>query len=263
MISPPELSLHAAALTHVGKRRTRNEDCIAIAGERLNEAMPEPRQVARGLESPCVCLVADGMGGHPAGDVASRLVAGHLLGSIDASVTSEHALVDAVCDAHRLLFDEMKRVPACYGMGTTVAGLVAHADGILAFNVGDSRVYRIRGGRLEQLSVDDSMESRSSLLFNGTRGRVLSQCLGGFLDGEPMQPHVLRLPLEAGAEFLVCSDGLHDMLADSEIERCLEADLAASVKALFEHAMDEGGIDNISIIQARILPRTAPAAARP
>jgi serine/threonine protein phosphatase PrpC len=150
-----------------------------------------------------------------------------------------------------MLFSEMERIPALYGMGTTVAGALVHAAGILVFNLGDSRVYRIRAGKLEQLSTDDTMQASGG--FFGTRTtRVLSQCLGGFPSGEEIRPHVVNLPLDVGTELLICSDGLHDMLADDQIEACLAPDLTASVQALFEGAMREGGVDNISVIHARV-----------
>lgn len=249
--------LQAAALTHVGKRRTRNEDCIAFAGETLNEPMTQPRLALHRLGTPSVCVVADGMGGHPAGDIASRLIADRLNADLAGIACDEDELVGVLLDANRLLFSEMERTPALYGMGTTVAGAVIHADGILVFNLGDSRVYRVRAGKLEQLSTDDSMQASGG--FFGTRSmRVLSQCLGGFLTGEELRPHVVKLPLDVGTELLVCSDGLHDMLDDSQIEACLAPDLGDSVQSLFEGAMREGGLDNISIIHARVT-RTSPA----
>lgn len=250
--------LQAAALTHLGKRRARNEDCLAFAGEILNEPMTEPRLVLHRLATPSVCVVADGMGGHPAGDIASRLIAERLNTDLSGIACDEDVLGGVLLDANRLLFSEMERTPAWYGMGTTVAGAFVHADGILAFNLGDSRVYRVRAGKLEQLSTDDSMQTGAG--FFGTKTmRVLSQCLGGFPTGEEIQPHVIKLPLEVGTELLVCSDGLHDMLDDSQIEACLAPDLGDSVRSLFEAAMREGGLDNISIIHARVT-RTSPAA---
>jgi serine/threonine protein phosphatase PrpC len=243
--------MQAAALTHVGKRRTRNEDCIAFAGESLNAPMTEPRLLLHRLATPGVCVVADGMGGHPAGDIASRLVADRLNASLAGVACNEGALIDALVDANRLLFSAMERTPALYGMGTTVAGVVVRADGILVFNLGDSRVYRIRAGRLEQLSTDDSVQAGDGLF--GTRSaRVLSQCLGGFPSGGTIRPHVVKLPFEVGTELLVCSDGLHDMLDDEQIEARLAPDISESVQCLFDGAMREGGIDNISIIQVRV-----------
>jgi serine/threonine protein phosphatase PrpC len=243
--------LQAAALTHVGKRRTRNEDCIAFAGECLNAPMAEPRLILHRLTTAGVCVVADGMGGHPAGDVASRMVADRLNTDLADIACDQDALAGVLINANQMLFSEMERIPALYGMGTTVAGALVHAAGILVFNLGDSRVYRIRAGKLEQLSTDDTMQASGG--FFGTRTtRVLSQCLGGFPSGEEIRPHVVNLPLDVGTELLICSDGLHDMLADDQIEACLAPDLTASVQALFEGAMREGGVDNISVIHARV-----------
>lgn len=244
--------LQAAVLTHVGLRRMRNEDCVAFTGESLGGPMNAPRTIVQPLDNPRTCIVADGMGGHPAGDVASQLAVERLLQEIDARVRDEAGLVSAIRRTNRALFDAMERVPALYGMGTTVAGLVLHPEVILAFNVGDSRVYGIRSGELGQLSVDHTMALGGHGMGHKAP-RVLSQCLGGFLSDQTLEPHVVALPLEEGAEFLICSDGLHDMLTDADIERCLAPDLAVSVQKLFEHAMREGGIDNISIIQARVV----------
>jgi len=252
MTHRPALHLQAAVLTHVGMRRMRNEDCVAVAGEDFDAPLHAPRLIVQPLDEPRVCIVADGMGGHPAGDVASRLAVERLIEEIDAQVQDEDALAGAILSANHTLFAEMERVPALYGMGTTVAGLVLHPELILAFNVGDTRIYAIRSGEIAQISIDHTMEIGGNLIGNKPP-RVLSQCLGGFLNDQALEPHVIALPLEAGAEFLICSDGLHDMLTDAEIARCLAPDLAASVQTLFEHAMREGGIDNISIIQVRVV----------
>jgi PPM family protein phosphatase len=249
------LHVRIAALTHVGLRRQRNEDCISIGQQSINEPIADPWLVSQCLDTACVCLVADGMGGHPAGDVASRFVIEQLMSRLTEGAVDAPRIADAVRDANRSLFAEMTRVPALYGMGTTIAGLVAHQAGVFAFNVGDSRVYRIRNGRIERLGQDDTVQVGTPPFAGRKASRVLSQCLGGFSGGDQIDPHITRLPLEAGAEFLICSDGLHDMLDDPDIEGCLQPDLATTVTTLFESAMAAGGIDNISIIHARIEPR--------
>jgi len=248
----PFLCLHIAAFTHVGLRRAKNEDCITIGTRTVSESMAEPWAAVHQLDPPCICLVADGMGGHPAGDVASRLAAERVIASFFDLGATEHALAAAVHSANRALFIEMARTPAYYGMGTTLAGIVAHASGVTAVNVGDSRIYRFQGGTLAQLSFDDTTEL--DLLTASSRGptRMLNQCLGGFAGGEEIEPHLTHLPLVEGEAFLICSDGLHDMLSDRDIAGRLGDDLVGSVSRLFEGAMEEGGIDNISIIYARI-----------
>jgi serine/threonine protein phosphatase PrpC len=146
----------------------------------------------------------------------------------------------------------MIRAPARTGMGTTIAGLGVTADSVVVFNVGDSRIYRMSERRLEQISIDDSEEIMTSFASVAFPARALSQCLGGFPGEGSIKPHFLReQPVEECA-YLLCSDGLHDMLSDGEIAQCLSADLEESVRNLFEGAMNAGGIDNISIIIARV-----------
>jgi len=139
-------------------------------------------------------------------------------------------------------------------MGTTIAGLAACESEIVTFNVGDSRIYRVRdgGGSVEQISTDDSEDIITSFMALEFPTRALNQCLGGYPGMEEINPHVIREPVQPGCTYLICSDGLHDMLNDATIGACLTTDLDQSVRTLFECAMAEGGIDNISIILARL-----------
>jgi serine/threonine protein phosphatase PrpC len=245
-------TLHVAALTNVGKRREVNEDCIAVGASIHVESMSAPLVDALSLSSPCFCLVADGMGGHPAGDIASRMAVEFLITELQNAATSDDALIAAVRRANLVLYAEMKRTPEVSGMGTTIAGLAASATELVAFNVGDSRIYRVRNGVPEQLSTDDTEHIMTSFLALEFPMRALSQCLGGFAGIEEVTPHVVREPAQPNAEYLICSDGLHDMLSDAEIAGCLVPDLRDSVRTLFERAMDAGGIDNVSIILVRL-----------
>jgi PPM family protein phosphatase len=252
MIDSASLCLRVAALTHVGLRRSSNEDCIAVGGRILTEPMDQPWLSVQKLESPCACLVADGMGGHPAGEVASRAAIESMLSGL-ARIEPEAAGLDALLrETNQFLFTEMARCPPWYGMGTTLAGIVTGPERLVAFNVGDSRIYRIERGAVEQVSVDDSETVDMGLLFSRLPARVLSQCLGGFPDTAEIAPHLAELPLLEGSRYLICSDGLYDMLSDAAISRCLDPDPVRTVAALFEAAMDEGGIDNISIVLAAI-----------
>jgi len=252
MNSPKATTLRVAAMTHVGHRRYSNEDCIAVGSYIFGEPMTAPWVSALRLESPCVCMVADGMGGHPAGDVASRIAIKHLSAELPHSVADDAALIAAVHNANQLLFATMETAPAIVGMGTTIAGIAATANEITVFNVGDSRVYRARHGELQQISIDHSETIIRFLGGLDFPARALSQCLGGYPGAEDIMPHVMREPAEVNSEYLICSDGLHDMLSDREILACLSADLQDSVRLLFDRAMAEGGIDNISIILARV-----------
>ena len=252
-----DLRLRVTALTHVGLRRQSNEDCIAVDRRILSEPMDAPWLSVQALEPACACLVADGMGGHPAGEVASRAAIEAMLAGLPRAKADRAGMSELLHAANAFLFEEMARCPQWMGMGTTLAGIVADRQHVIAFNVGDSRIYRVEGGGVQQLSVDHSEAVGMGFFFSRLPARVLSQCLGGFPDASEIDPHVIELPATAGAEYLICSDGLYDMLPDAAIARCLDPDPVKSVQALFEAAMDEGGIDNVSIILARLEHATA------
>jgi PPM family protein phosphatase len=249
--------LRATAFTHQGAARARNEDTIAVADWIASESMAGPVVLEHTLAQPVVCLVADGMGGHAAGEVASRSVAEHLARRA-AQATDEAAIAQLLLEANDELFALMDRRPAWYGMGTTVAGVAVAPSGIVAFNVGDSRVYRIEAGALVQLSTDDTPgpklpDGRTAVYTSS----IITQVLGGYRPDareEPITPHVLSAPLRDGARYLICSDGLTDLLERGAIEALLDGDDQASALALFEAAMAQGGDDNISLLLLRVRP---------
>jgi len=253
MTEPAALRLQVAALTHEGRTRYVNEDCIAVGGWVRSEPMTRVRMFTRDLETPCLCLVADGMGGHPAGDVASRIAVERLTDAFPAAGGDADWLRVLLAINHAL-FDAMKNVPELTGMGTTVAGVCVSATEVVVFNVGDSRVYSVSEGRLRQVSTDDAqLELAPYLPFDFAR-RALTQCLGGYPGSPEIEPHVVRSPAQPGNAWLVCSDGLSDMIDALAMEACLVADPGETVRNLFDRAMDAGGADNISVILVRIEP---------
>jgi PPM family protein phosphatase len=247
--------LHATAFTHQGAVRATNEDTIAVGDWIKSKSMAAPVVVQHAIASPLICLVADGMGGHAAGDVASRTVA-ERLSRRAAEATDEVAIARLLHEANDELFGLMDESPVWYGMGTTVAGVAVAPSGVIVFNVGDSRVYRIEAGALVQLSTDDTPgpklpDGRTAVYTSS----IISQVLGGYgpvEPGERIVPHVVSEPLVDGARYLICSDGLTDLLDPAAIEEFVEDDDQASVKALFEAAMAQGGDDNISLILLRL-----------
>jgi PPM family protein phosphatase len=247
--------LYATAFTHQGAVRASNEDTIAVGAWIANEPMAAPVVLERTVTAPLICCVADGMGGHAAGEVASRIVAEHLARRA-AEASDEAAMARLLHGLNDTLFQLMDERPAWYGMGTTVAGVAVAPSGIIVFNVGDSRVYRTKPGALVQLSTDDTPgpklpDGRTAVYTSA----IISQVLGGYGPDEPgerMVPHILREPLADGARYLICSDGLTDLLDKAAIEELLEEDDQASAAALFEAAMAQGGEDNISLILLRL-----------
>jgi serine/threonine protein phosphatase PrpC len=244
--------LHATAFTHQGAVRAANEDTIAVGDWITSEPMAAPVVLEHTVAAPLICLVADGMGGHAAGEVASRAVAEHLSRRAAAAV-DEATLAAILRDAEAELFALMQEQPAWRGMGTTVAGISVGPERVMAFNVGDSRVYCIEGGALVQLSTDDTPGPKLADGRTAARtSNLITQSLGGAYQPAGIDPHVLSEPLENGASYLICSDGLTDLVDRTAIEETLDRDDAAAAQALFEAAMARGGDDNVSLILLRI-----------
>lgn len=207
------------------------------------------------LALPPLCAVADGMGGHGAGDVASRLAIEKLAECVIPGRTlSVESVLAALDNANRFIIarDEAN------GMGTTITGLAAletaGGNHLMVFNVGDSRVYRLAGGRLDQVTVDHS--EVQELVQAGAltreqarthpRRNIVTRALGSDLT---LRPDHWLLPAVAGDRYLVCSDGLFSELPDEEILALLAAgDRQRAAAALVAAANDAGGRDNITAI---------------
>ena len=242
MMSPMNAVASVTAFTHRGRVRGRNEDTVVIGDWVSAPKMEAPRAVRHELSTPLLCAVCDGMGGHRVGAVASRHVARRLADEreriADARAAAETlAAIDA--ELYRLMAADANLL----GMGTTVVGLVL-TPRLIWFNVGDSRLYRQRGARIEQISIDDTPP--------GPRSGVITQSLGGALPPQAIAPHVGAEDLPVPARFVLCSDGLTDMLDDADIAECLKLADADAVMQLFDLAMRAGGADNISIVLASV-----------
>ena len=236
------------ALTHRGKVRPNNEDSITVAGWVSDVAMDAPRRSRHDLNAPVLVAVADGMGGHVGGEIASRYAIKRLS---ELSNGGSQAVAERLDAIHTELYAAMDASPSLLGMGTTVAGLLLGPAQAVWFNVGDSRLYAVRDGRLHQLSVDD--------VPPGPRTGLLTQALGGFPDSLPIAPHIAEASLHAPSRWLLCSDGLTDMLPDGEIEELLGQADEEALRSLFARAMGAGGLDNISIILASVIQASATA----
>ena len=249
------ISAHVAALTHPGAVRELNEDAIAINGCIGTGAMTTPVERLYETDTALVCIVADGMGGHAAGDVASTYAARRASNLLRAS-TVPGLIERSLVQINEELYARMNEDPETRGMGTTVAGLVLTGEAVCFFNVGDSRVYREQEGLLRQLSVDDSPASVvGSQSLTGPEGasHVVTQALGGAARLTPVHPHVGSEARVAGRRYLVCSDGLSAAVGVEDMERSLEQDGVASVRALWQAAMSAGGEDNISIVLVTLI----------
>ena len=180
-------------------------------------------------------MIADGMGGHAAGQVASRLAVECLRNLADL-LRDEDGIEEAVEAVHAAIFAAMREDATLAGMGTTVAGVVLSPDEALCFNVGDSRIYHM-GVKLSLLSEDHVID-----------GHVLTQCLGGLHEQDCPEPATLRIKWKKGQRLLLCTDGLTDMLDDDEIATIMDRARTSPAEALVDAALNAGGRDNVTVM---------------
>lgn len=233
------LTMTSAARTHVGNVRTSNEDSMLVAD----------RFVA----------VADGLGGHASGEVASRIAVERLKELDQQDTAHPEDVIAAIQDANRRIVTETHRHPEHQGMGTTVTGLgivdVGGSQHCVVFNVGDSRVYRFADGALGQVTVDHSeveeMRAAGAITAKEAaihpRRNVVTRCLGSI---PHPTPDLWVFPPNGQERYLVCSDGLTNEIDDDGIAELLggHADPDAAAEALVERALAAGGRDNIAVI---------------
>lgn len=200
----------------------------------------------------CLLMIADGMGGHAHGAMASRAVLDHLVAAVDR--LSEPASCEKVIeDANRHLYELMHQHEEALGMGSTLVGAVLTAGQLLTFNIGDSRCYLLSAGQLVQLSHDDVPEAESSH-FGPRRSHALTQALGGSSFPIVVEPHIsVDPPLAPGETLLLCSDGLTDMVNSEVIGNTMRAanDPLQVTRKLAAKAFSGGARDNISVLVAR------------
>ncbi|WP_304455890.1 PP2C family serine/threonine-protein phosphatase [Nocardiopsis sp. YSL2] len=241
------------ALTHRGAVRPANEDALVMGSVCASADMTLPARLILSTSEPIILGVADGIGGQAAGEIASEHLVQRmseerprLQGAED--ITQLLVNVDEELQEHAQHFDEFT------GMGTTVAGVLLSGEGIFWFNVGDSRTYRLDGRSLIQLSEDDSPPLPPSEDGRPATTNFITQSLGGSAKGR-MVPHVGRDDAGIGAAWLMCSDGLSDLVRHGDMEKIIaEAGSdEAAVYALWQAAMEAGGKDNISILLARLV----------
>ena len=251
----PAMTLHieAAGITHKGAVRENNEDCIAIGYWVSQETMDSARTFDHALDLPFSCIVADGMGGHNDGELASLLVAKSLARRLPAFGLDK--IVSSVRAVNAELYAHVGEHPELAGMGSTAVGLAVHDASLAIFNVGDSRAYKIGERGLMQLSVDDSLVQNWKPGSAFARSSMLTQCFGGRPTFTDIEPHLHLEPCVPGSVYLLCCDGLYETLTEERMAKLIGADLKASVEALLRAALDEQARDNVTIALVRVSER--------
>lgn len=245
------LKLAISGKTDVGRLREHNEDSIAWDAD-------------LGL-----VLLADGMGGHNAGEVASALAVDTVLGVLrtalpaaENTVDRSALLRDAVEDANSAIFNQSREKPECAGMGTTLVGALFSDSSMILAHVGDSRIYRLRDNELAQITTDHSL--LEELVQNGyltkeeaelsVNKNLITRALGIEAD---VDADIDEQGVMADDIYLLCSDGLSDLVNDEDIASILKdrsRDLDTAAASLVFAANAKGGTDNISVILVHVSP---------
>jgi len=239
------------AMTDTGRARDNNEDSVAY---------DEPTNTA---------VLADGMGGYNAGEIASGMATAFIKSELSRWLTEAGAGVKSkevrrameICvdNANLSIYNSANSNPQYAGMGTTLVVGVFHGDVLLLGHIGDSRCYRMRGGVLEQITRDHSLlqEQIDAGLITPEQAlhsnikNLVTRALGV---EESVLLEVNEFPVELGDVYMMCSDGLSDMVDDTSIARIVSerSDLSSRATALVDAANDAGGRDNISVLMVEV-----------
>ena len=242
----------ASLITDCGCVRDLNEDCCQVVH-------PADRGVLdrKGV----LIVVADGMGGCQAGEVASRIAVETVARSYYASAGEPRtALADALQEANREIHQFSLLRQELNGMGTTCTALVIHGGVAHSAHVGDSRLYLVRSSAIYQLTEDHSVVTQlvkqgritSAAARRHSDRNIILRCLGSRATVE-VATWEQAMPVRAGDSFVLCSDGLHDAVSDEEIRTATESgDAATACECLVAMARERGGHDNITVAIARV-----------
>ena len=235
-----------SAASRIGCVRSQNEDMILVGNQFIREDSYRT-QVVLDCDDRMIAAVADGMGGHNRGDVASNDTLHNLqyffydIPSCLSAGDFNEAMVGWLDSINNYIASKGRADEQFKGMGTTLVGFAYYNREFYSMNCGDSRLYRFRNHQLVQLTTDHSL---SNMVVGEKRKNVITNCIGGgchssFIDMVQMTGDVMQ-----GDVFMLCSDGLTEMLPDGAISTLLEQN--ADADALCSAAIEAGGIDNVS-----------------
>ncbi len=239
--------------THVGRVRDHNEDYFLIP-DLLRDARLQEARRQRGE----LLVLADGMGGHAAGEVASRLAAERVMSGYYSNLAEpKAALHQAIVQANAEIYHAARRNAAQEGMGSTLVAALFLPDGrLLVAHVGDSRLYRLRNGELQQITMDHTWvneqlragEISPDEAAHHRYRNVITRAMGASL---AVQPEIEPFEPQPGDLYLLCSDGLSNMVTPEEIKKSLAAGVGKpAIEQLIGLANERGGPDNITVILA-------------
>lgn len=232
------------SVTDIGRRRKLNQDYVYTSEAPVGQL-------------PNLFIVADGMGGHKAGDYASKLAVTTMVGEIAESAEKdpERLLENAIGIANQRVRESAESFPELAGMGTTVVAASCEGTTLSVANVGDSRLYIADSRGIRQITRDHSwveeMVRRGGLGREEARNHpdrnIITRAIGA---EDHVKPDFFRVELKEGETILMCTDGLTNMLEDEEIRMILNGarDIVEKAQELVRRANENGGMDNISVI---------------
>ncbi len=249
------------AISDVGCVRRNNEDMFLVNHHRGRD---EEYRLRLDPAGPLLVAVADGMGGHSSGEIASErtlaLLDEHQLqGDLPVRPEDHARFVPLLETVHGALLAEARTLPDALNMGATLVGCVFYPEGaIVRFHAGDSRLYRLRGGVLERLTVDHTVREELSRAGGDPErvgGHLVTSCIGGGMLRPRIDTGLVIGDVAPGDRYLLCSDGLTDMVDDGPItERLLADDEPGAARALIDAAREAGGADNVTVIVIDVEP---------
>ena len=236
----------------MGCVRTNNEDMILVNDTFVRDGAASAQVCIDHVDRYLLAL-ADGMGGHNKGEVASSDVLHNLQFFFnDIPLNMEPGVFNETIvewlESVNIMLDSKGRVDSQYrGMGTTLVALAFYSGHFYWMNCGDSRIYRFRDGQLTQLSTDHSL---SNIMGRDCRSGVITNCIGGGCKTSYIDMVQITSSIASSDVYLLCSDGLSDMLSNDEIERLLAE--GADATSLCNAAEEAGGLDNVSVVVVHV-----------
>ena len=235
------------AASRIGCVRSNNEDMVLAYDKLVRSDVYHTEFMTENLDR-FVIAVADGMGGHNAGEVASSDALSNLhffLNDIPAKLSSgefNETMVEWLQSINQTIDSKGRANPSMADMGTTLVGVVYYNKKYYWINCGDSRLYRLRGGHLELISCDHSL---SNIRGEKKHSNIITNCIGGGCKNSYMDIFEFTDDVIPGDTYMLCSDGLNDMGPDAIIEERMNA--GANANQLCQAAIDAGGYDNVSV----------------
>lgn len=240
------MNIYVTAASRIGCVRKNNEDMILVSSSFIRNDHYQAK-IELTPEKRVILAVADGMGGHNSGEVASSDALHNLhffFNDLPVGLTPGefNEMMVVWLESVNMIVDSKGRVDERFkGMGTTLVAIGFYGGDFFSMNCGDSRLYRLHDGSLKQLTTDHSL---NNILGSTKHSSIITNCIGGGCTNSYMDIVKMTDSVVPSDIFLLCSDGLSDMLSDQKIEALLKS--GGDADALCQAAIDAGGFDNVS-----------------